>query len=495
MAAAVYVKAQDGDAADTAVENSLEPPFGYDSVTSDPVEESDKAEGREINAVVTPATFESGASLEYQASTSSTTSAPEESDEEYREPRETTGLEKMKSRLKFGATVDMQVERGMWDVFGMDDKKRLHYSALSDQYRQAADDFWMRVALREMYRSRHFESAFALRFYPYWTMRRSGSAFQPGSDAGDLKMNLDVLEINQAYLKTFKEYVVNDNRFRIHFKIGRDGLLSTGSQLFGNYLELPTAGYGETRKSNVVGPFKNRKVFANQIEVGFNFNIDDVMSGKTSLMIGGNVNNQQWYTAPTPQISENMDSKLSAGFTRGYQDLYFWKNRVHVGGGFRVYTTKITKTEEREFYDSTGAPYTESVSFAADARYINGDWVFDIVILPDLKFYSEFGFQKLGINSSTGIVRPFTAGFTIPTGGVLDVLAIEIENVADTFFSDKSMRDEIGNREKTNSFAWGIVTEKWLLKDERVGVAWGVYSASPYGDMKTSFRITSNLKK
>jgi hypothetical protein len=112
--------------------------------------------------------------------------------------------------------------------------------------------------------------------------------------------------------------------------------------------------------------------------------------------------------------------------------------------------------------------------------------------LPGLKLYSEFGYQKLGAISETGIVRPFTAGITIPTGGVLDLLAFEIENVSNTFFSNLSRRDPVGNRKDTKSFAWGIVIDKWFLED-RAGVSWGVYTGNPYGDMKTSLRLTSNF--
>jgi hypothetical protein len=388
-------------------------------------------------------------------------------------------------RVKWGATVDMQVDKDMYDEFSQDNKVRLQSDDFTGAYRQRADDFWLRVALRGMYRYKYFESAFALRFYPYWTMRRLGK-FQDGKD---LARYLDVLEINQAYLKVFKEYEHVDNNFSVHLKIGRDGLLSTGSQLFGNYLELPTGGYGDGRIATVTGPFKNRKVFANMMEVGFTFSLGEMIRGKTSMMIGGNVNNQMWYTSPTPAISEAMDSKLTSGFTRGYQDFYLWKERIHLGAGFRVYTTKKDDQKDVPNVNDTG---TTRVTFSNDNRYINGDWTFDFTFLPDCKFYSEFGFQKLGAKSSTGIIRPFCAGLTIPTAGVLDVLAIEVENVADTFFSKKSMRDPVGNRKDIESFAWGIVTEKLFL-DGRVGVAWGVYTGNVYGDMQTSLRLTSNF--
>ena len=498
MAAAGYLSAQDTESVDSAVESSPAPLFDYDeSSTTTPKEDS---EFEQNNKVLEDEPIESlsGSTnlMGYEeASTASPAPGTDNTNDKVEvEPiAEQTRFEELKSHFTFGATVDMQVGKEMWDVFDMDDKKRLQHQSLSHGYRQAFDDFWLRAALRLIYRSEYVESRLALRFYPYWTMRRKGK-FQDGQD---LERYLDILEINEAYLKVFKEYKTGENRFTPHFKIGRDGLLTTGSQLFGNYLELPTAGYGAARSSDVVGPFKNRKVFANQIELGFNFNLDEVMSSKTSIMIGGNVNNQQWYSAPTPAISEEMDSKLTAGFTRGYQDLYFWKERVHIGGGFRVYTTKISKNEDRVFYDSLGLPDTQSVYFATDSRYVNGDWTVDFGlpdILPGFKVYFEFGYQRLGALSNTGITRPFTAGIMIPTGGLLDILAVEIENVADTFFSDKSMRDRIGNRGETNSFAWGLVTEKWLISDQMVGVVWGVYSASPYGDMRTSLRLTANLK-
>lgn len=494
-AAAMCLHAQDYDAAGTAAENF--PASSLDEEISTPSfsQEAESLLQTGSSSDEGSGTVDESTSMKYnkydkKEMTSGATAGDDEADNT--EIPDESESESSLSNFTFNATVDMQADREMYDVFVQYEKKRTAWKAgLSQPYRRAADDFWMRVALRGMYRSRFFESAFALRFYPYWTMRRPGIFFTQGPD---LEYMLDVLEINQAYLKTFKEYFVNDNNFSIHFKIGRDGLLSTGSQLFGNYLELPTAGYGLTRTTNVVGPFKNRKVFANQIEVGFNFSVGDIVSGKTSLMIGGNVNNRQWYLAPIPPISEEMDSKLSAGFTRGYQDIYLWKNRVRLGGGFRVYSTKVSGTKHVVEYDENGIPQdTIRNDITDEARFINGDWVFELNILPDMKFYSEFGFQKLGAKSSTGIVRPFTAGLTFPTGGVLDVLALEFENVAETFFSDISMRDEVTNRGKTNSFAWGIVIDKWLLKD-RVNAAWGIYSYSPFGDMKTSFRLTSNLK-
>jgi hypothetical protein len=482
--------AQSFETADTAVGNS--PASKLDEVTSTPVFTQDAGAIGQSGSFSAEGsgTENKRASIEYNTTQTAPVATADNDDSDVSKDLKGS-KDKLSSKFTFNATVDMQAEREMYDVFVRYEQKRKWNAGLSQPYRRAADDFWMRVALRGMYRSKYFESAFALRFYPYWTMRRGGVFETQGPD---LEYMLDVLEINEAYLKTFKEYAVNDNLFTLHFKIGRDGLLSTGSQLFGNYLELPTAGYGLTRTSNVVGPFKNRKVFANQIEVGFNFKISDIISGKTSLMYGGNVNNRQWYLEPTPSISEEMDSKLSAGFTRGYQDIYLLKDRIRLGGGFRVYTTRTDGTKDVVVSDSNGVP-TDTITndITDDAKFINGDWIFEFTFLPGLKFYSEFGYQKLGVKSTTGIVRPFTAGITIPTCGVLDVLALEVENVANTFFSDKSLRDEVTNRGKTNSFGWGIVIDKWLLK-ERVNVAWGIYSASPFGDMKTAFRLTSNLK-
>jgi hypothetical protein len=420
--------------------------------------------------------------IDKHTSTPSTSDATAGGDESERK------AESFMSKVQWGATVDMQVDKDMWDEYGRDSKNRLQYESLNNAIRRSVDDFWMRVAVRGMYQSKNFESAFALRFYPYWTMRRKG----PFQDGKDLDRYLDVFEINQAYLKAFKEYGASDNKYALHFKVGRDGLLSTGSQLFGNYLELPTAGYGESLKPSVVGPFKNRKVFANMMEVGFSFNRGDVFGAKTSLMIGGNVNNQKWYSAPVPPISEEMDSKLSAGFTRGYQDFYFLKERIHLGAGFRIYTAKVTDYAPVIVLKEGAPPETTTTNFTADSKYVNGEWTFDFTVIPNCKFYSEFGYQKLGARSTTGIIRPFTAGITIPTGGVLDVLALEIENVANTYFSTTSMRDAVGTRKITNSFAWGIVTEKWLVKD-RAGIAWGVYTGDAYGDMKTSLRLSSSF--
>ena len=91
--------------------------------------------------------------------------------------------------------------------------------------------------------------------------------------------------------------------------------------------------------------------------------------------------------------------------------------------------------------------------------------------------------------SSSGIVRPINIGLTFPTFGVLDTFALEVENVATTFFSDESMRDDIGGRLPTRALGWGIVIEKSYFK--RVIVDWGLFSGSPNGDMRTALRLTS----
>lgn len=384
--------------------------------------------------------------------------------------------------LTISAAVDMQVDKEMYDEFSTKGTNRFRLPNLQRSYRNVADDFWMRVAVKMSYSLKNFESGLALRFYPYWTMRRKDNDNQ----LGDMEPYLELFEVNQAFLKAFKEYTFGDeNTVRIHFKVGRDGLLNSCSQLFGNYLDLPTAGYGDSKNASVVGPFKNRKIFANQLEVGGTFKIGDFIAGRTSLMLGGNVNNEKWYTAPDPKIFQVMDSKLSAGFVRGYQDFYFLGNKVHFGSGFRIYTTKVDKTEP---VDST-----TTTTFVDNSEYVFGDWTFDIAPLtdiPELKFYSEFAYQRLGVGSSTGIVRPFNVGITLPTAHIVDTLAVEFENVANIFLSDKSMRDKIGDR-ATRSGAWGMVVEKHYL--DRIIIAWGLYTANPSGDMKTSLRLTSNF--
>jgi hypothetical protein len=98
--------------------------------------------------------------------------------------------------------------------------------------------------------------------------------------------------------------------------------------------------------------------------------------------------------------------------------------------------------------------------------------------------------QQLGVQSSTGIVRPINMGITVPTLGAVDTLAIELENVATTFVGDESMRDATGQRNPiTLALAWGIVVQKKFLN--RANIAWGLYTGDPYGDMQTTLRLTT----
>jgi hypothetical protein len=384
------------------------------------------------------------------------------------------------SPFKFSVIFDAQVQKNMWDEFGGNDNTITTFRATSNQnatgYQDVVNDFWMRVTLKGSYRLQYLEGVFNLRFYPYWTMRRtvyvpSGS----GTAAPDLLGDLDVIELNQAYVKVFKEYSPQkDLTFQPYFKVGRDGLLNSCSELFGNYLDLPTGGYAQQNASNIIGPFLNRKVFANQMEVGFAFNVFNMVGGATSLMIGGDVNNDKFYSAPFPRIYELLDSKFSAGFYRVYQDLYFFNKRIHIGGGVRDYST----------------PYDSASAILAKSHYFDAQGAFDAVIYKDLKFYTEMAMQKIGSASSPGIGRPINVGITIPTFGAVDTLAVEFENVATTFFSDSSMRDATGQRSpKTMSGAWGIVVQKKFLN--RLNIAWGIYTGDPYGDMQAALRIST----
>jgi hypothetical protein len=149
--------------------------------------------------------------------------------------------------------------------------------------------------------------------------------------------------------------------------------------------------------------------------------------------------------------------------------------RIHAGVGFRNYTS---------VQDSAG-----NQGLLREFTYFSAQWAFDAVIARDVKFYSEFAMQKMSSDASTGIVRPINIGITLPTFGVLDTLAVEVENVAKTFFSDESMRDAVGGRTPTKALGWGIVVEKRFLN--RLVIDWGVYSGNPTGDMKTTLRLTS----
>jgi hypothetical protein len=381
------------------------------------------------------------------------------------------------SRFKLSGSVDMQVEKQLYDEFISSSTNRINNSVVTG-YRYAADDFWMRVAMKGAYRLKNFESVFNMRFYPYWLMRRDYTKENgiSGAGAADVVKYLDVWELTQAYFKIFKEYTPQDNlTFQPHFKIGRDGLLNSCSQLFGNYLDQPAGGYGDSRYSNISGPFKNRKIFANQLECGFAFNVFDMVGGSTSIMIGGNLNNTNFYGTTATQFIQIEDSKLTAGFYRVYQDLYCLNRRLHVGGGVRNYSS---------IQDSSGY-----AGYFTKSTYFTAQCVFDAVIARDVKFYTEMAMQKMSSTASTGIVRPMNAGITLPTFGVLDTLAIEFENVAKTFLSDKSMRDAIGGRSPTKALGWGIVIEKRYF--DRFVIDWGLYTGNPSGDMKTTLRLSS----
>ncbi|MBN1576921.1 MAG: hypothetical protein JW913_10230 [Chitinispirillaceae bacterium] len=383
------------------------------------------------------------------------------------------------SPVKFSAFVDMQVEKQLYDEFSTDSKNRISTTVVHD-YRKVFDDFWMRVGVNGACNLKYFESVFNLRFYPYWTMRRNfiGDNNISGAGTYDLTSYIDAFEIARAYLKFFKKYSPQSNlTFQPHFKIGRDGMLNNSSQLFGNYLDQPAGGYGDSRYVNITGPFKNRIVFANQIGVGFECNIFDIVGSKTEFMIGGNLNSRNFYDAMATEFYQLEDSKLSAGFYRFYEDLYFLHNRFHVGGGFRKYVS----VQDSAAYEG----------HFMKAYYLTGQWVFDVTIIKDLKFYTEMAIQKMSSESSTGIVRPINAGITIPTFGVLDMLTLEFENVANTFFSDESMRDAVSGRTPTKALGWGITLQKKYL--DRVVIDWGVYTGNPTGDMKTTLRLTSKF--
>ena len=381
--------------------------------------------------------------------------------------------------VKFSAFVDMQLEKQLYDEFESTSSNRLSTTNVH-QYRKIIDDFWLRVGINGTCSLKYVESVFNLRFYPYWAMRKNYIKENNIASAGsyDLSSYIDAFEIARAYLKVFKKYAPQDNlTFQPHFKIGRDGMLNNSSQLFGNYLDQPAGGYGDSRYVNITGPFKNRVVFANQLAAGFDFNVFDMVGGKTEIMIGGNLNTRNFYNAMATEFFQLEDSKLSAGFYRFYQDLYFLNERFHLGGGFRKYVS---------IQDSSGYEGHFIKEF-----YTTGQWVFDVTIVKGFKFYTELAVQKMSSTASTGVVRPINMGITIPTFGVLDMLTLEFENVADTYFSDKSMRDAIGGRTPTRALGWGITLQKKYL--DRIIVDWGVYSGNPTGDMKTTLRLTSKF--
>jgi hypothetical protein len=390
--------------------------------------------------------------------------------------KDTTASKTDAAPFKFSAVMDIQVEKQLYDEFFRGSPTRISNATVSG-YRQVIDEFWMRVALKGTYKLEYLESAINLRFYPYWTMRRKVYVDpSSGTNPTDLLGYLDVIELNQAYIKAFKNYLPRENlTFRPTLKVGRDGLLNSCSQLFGNYLDQPTGGYGDSRYVNITGPFKNRKVFANQFELGFAFNVFDMVGGATSLMVGGNLNNSNFYNATATQFFQIEDSKLSAGFFRIYQDMFFLNNRLHLGAGFRKYVS---------VQDSAA-----TAGYLIKTNYVTAQIACDAMIAKDMKFYTEMAVQKMSSTASTGIVRPINVGITLPTFGMLDTLAVEFENVANTFFSDQSMRDAVYGHTPTRALGWGIITEKRYFN--RFVVDWGLYSGNPAGDMKTTMRVTS----
>lgn len=384
------------------------------------------------------------------------------------------------SPFTFSAVFDAQVQKDLYDEFGGASATIFSIPQVPGNLQglpEAFDDFWMRIALFATYRLKYFEAVANLRFYPYWTERTGYS-----SGATDLGSALDFLELNRAYAKVFREYSPEkDLTFMPWIKVGRDGLLNTNSDLFGNYLDQPTGGYGRNNANNVIGPFLNKIVFANEAEAGFTFHVPHGIGGKTSVMIGGNVNNTLFYSAPFPIIYQYLDSKMSAGFFRVYQDLYYTNTSdipifqtMHIGGGLRDYQTTV-----------------DSGNAVVKNNYFDAQGVFDVVFMPDTKLYTEIAMQKLGQASSSGIARPINAGVTIPTFGVVDTLTVEAENVAKTFFSNQSMRDALGAgfSATTDPFAWGLVVQKKFLK--KVNVAWGLYTGDQYGDLQTTLRLST----
>jgi hypothetical protein len=352
-------------------------------------------------------------------------------------------------------------------------------------YQKAVENFFMRVSLIGSYRLNNLEGVFNMRFYPFWTLQRQ---IPNAGSSPDLASYIDLIEINQAYIKTFKEYAPQkDLTFEPWFKVGRDAIQNSCGQIFGNYLDQPAGGYNystvpDTSNITPVGPLWNRMVFANEIEAGFSFNVYNVVGGRTSIMVGGNVsdgnvNNDGLYGAFN--FYQALDSKLSAGFYRIYQDFYFLDNRFHIGGGVRDYSTTA----------DTGNILTKLDFFSAQGA-------FDAVIMKDMKFYTELAMQRqppeknlAGISSVT-IIRPINAGLTIPTFGVLDTLAVEFENVGKTYFSSQSMRAQVAPRtDPSRALAWGIVVQKKIWN--RVNLAWGFYTADNYGDMAGTLRLST----
>jgi hypothetical protein len=383
--------------------------------------------------------------------------------------------------FKFKAIVETQVQKDLWDEFG--DSTTRFTSNMINGYQEAVEDFFMRVSLIGSYRLNNLEGVFNLRFYPYWTLQRQ---IPNAGSAPDLASYLDLIEINQAYIKTFKEYTPHkDLTFEPWFKAGRDQIQNSCGQIFGNYLDQPVGGYNysavpDTSNITPTGPLWNRMVFANEIEAGFSFNVYNMVGGRTSVMIGGNVsdgnvNNNGLYEAFN--FYQSLDSKLSAGFYRIYQDFYFLNSRIHIGGGVRDYSTTV----------DTG--------ILAKFDFFSAQGAFDAVIMKDMKIYTEMAMQRqppepnLGI-STESIIRPINAGLTIPTFGVADTLAVEFENIGKTYFSNQSMRAQVGPRTGSSmALAWGFVVQKKFW--DRVNLGWGLYTADNYGDLASILRLST----
>ena len=150
-------------------------------------------------------------------------------------------------------------------------------------------------------------------------------------------------------------------------------------------------------------------------------------------------------------------------------------NRIHLGVGVRKYES---------VQDSAG-----NQGYLMRTNYLTAQFAFDAALAKDVKFYTEMAMQQMSSTASTGIVRPINIGITIPTFGVLDTLALEVENVATTFFSDESMRDAVFGHTPTRALGWGIVAEKRYCN--RFVIDWGLFSGNPTGDMKTALRLSS----
>ena len=77
---------------------------------------------------------------------------------------ERSRFKKVISSLKISATVDMQMEKEMYEELHNKFENDFIKEAELTGLRKMVDDFWLRVAIRMSYRLKYFESAFALRF-------------------------------------------------------------------------------------------------------------------------------------------------------------------------------------------------------------------------------------------------------------------------------------------------------------------------------------------